>query len=128
MALVDLKRDKAEKEEEAAEAAPVAASQPDYGYGLCIHLEDAEIEKLGINPLPGVGTEFHIRAVAIVKGVSERDYGDRKEAGIDLQITMMECEAETYEPGEENETAAQEDAEEARGGTTILRSTYRGRG
>ena len=134
MALVDLKRSNKEKSEEADETAPVAASQPDYGYGLCIHLEDNELEKLGITDLPKVGDEYHIRAIAKVKGVNERDYGKRKEAGVDLQITMMEATHEDEEPGEEDSVAEEEseDAEDQQvtGGArrTILHSTYRGRG
>jgi hypothetical protein len=129
MPLVDLKRSKQEKTEEAAETAPTPVSQPDYGYGTLIHLEDHEIEKLGIDPLPGVGDEFHIRAIAKVKGISERDYGDRKEAGIDLQITMMEVglrESAKEEEGEDETPSAEDAEEQGRGARTVIHSTYRG--
>ena len=109
------------------------SDQPDYGYGLNVHLEDHELEKLGITDLPKVGDEYHIRAIAKVKGVSERDYGQRQEQGVDLQITMMEATHEDEAQGEED-SVAEEEAEDAEnrsvtGATkrTVMHSTYRGR-
>lgn len=122
--MIDLKRTPADKKEEAQEMAPTPASQPDYGYGLCLHLEDEELKKLGITDLPKVGTPFRIEAMAVVKGVSERDYGANQESCLDLQIMAMdltpdEMEDEAYDKADKAESSTV-------GGRTFAHSTYRG--
>ena len=135
MPLIDLKRTPKDKQEDAQEyaqeAASTATSQPDYGYGLQIHLEAEELEKLGIKDLPQVGDEYHLHAIAKVKGVNERDSGARKESEVDLQITMMEIKHGS-EMSEENDSVGEKEAESAEnmavGGRakTMMHNAYRG--
>lgn len=131
MALVDLKRSSKEKREEADEAKPVAADQPDYGYGLRIRLEDHELEKLGMSGrIPQVGDEYHLAAIARVTGVNQVDYGKRKEASVELQITMMDAthEDEAEEEGEAGtpESELAEEKAPVRTAKTLMTGTYRG--
>lgn len=131
MALIDLKRTPKEKKEDAQEAVPSPDNQPDYSYGLCLHLEDDELQKLNITQLPRVGDEYEIKAVARVKSVSARDDDGGSESCMDLQITMMEA---TLEPsGEEVDSVAEEESGHAEmmavGGRpkTMMTNSYRGR-
>lgn len=124
MALVDLKRTKEDKAEEATEVA-AGPSGDDYPYGTCLNLDTDELDKLGISKLPEVGDEYHIHAIGKVTRVSSSaTEGQDESNGISVQITMMEMVHEDEEPGEV-ETPAAEEAEER--GNTILASTYRGK-
>ena len=64
---------------------------PKYPYGLCLHLCDDTIEKLGLTGLPEVGSKVEIRALATVVsvGMNQQQDGD-KEQRAELQITDME--------------------------------------
>ena len=100
--LVDLERE--EKDETSGEAV-----MPDnnYPYGLCITLEEAEMEKLGIVGLPEIEAEFHGMFVAEVTRRAESE-GHRT---LSLQITMMEVKYEPPHEGEESETPKDEKRE-----------------
>lgn len=67
-----------------------AESQMEYSYGLCVRLENAELEKLGVKRLPEVDDEYTIIAVAKVKSVHEERVQPGKEnRAVNLQITHM---------------------------------------
>lgn len=73
--------------------------EPEYPYGLCLHLGMDELEKLGITQLPEVGAQMMISAKAFVKSTSAYEtQGDGKTMSVDLQITDMELGAEKKDP------------------------------
>lgn len=87
MAMVNMKS-KPETEEMAG---AIEADEPRYPYGLCLHLGNAEIEKLQLTEVPDVGTEVMIMAKAFVKSTSAYDtQGDGKSRSVELQITDLE--------------------------------------
>lgn len=93
--MVDMKS-KAEREEMPG---AVEADEPQYPYGLCLHLGMDELEKLGMKQLPEVGATMMISAKAFVKSTSAYEtQGDGKSMSVDLQITDMELGAEKKDP------------------------------
>lgn len=89
MALVSLKRTAADKEEEMKEVSMM--EQEDYSYGLCLHLDSEELEKLGITNMPKVGSSVMIKAKCLVKSTKqESENGEAMENSMRLQVTDME--------------------------------------
>lgn len=62
----------------------------EYGYGLCIHLEEDQCEALGITTLPAPGQVVMIRARAVVTRTRVENDGEGPEKYMSLQITDME--------------------------------------
>ena len=113
MALVDLKQDKPDPQEE-----PEEYEGSRYPSGTCLYLGEDELEKLGVTELPKVGDEYHIHAIGKVKSIrGEPDM-------VEVQITMMEMQHEDEEKGED-ETPESEAAEE-RQPSTVISNAYRG--
>lgn len=92
--MVDMARTSAEQAEEVAEIERPMA--PEYPYGLCIALTEAELEKLGLDDSCDIGDTIHFIAMARVTGVSKREDGCR----IELQIEQMDAENEDEEAQE----------------------------
>lgn len=91
--LTDMKRSKAEAKE--ASVGPVSPDQEEYPYGLRLHLNDDELEKLGIDKLPKVGEGGSIEAVfKIVSTHESANEGQKKYRSVELQITHMDLGAE----------------------------------
>ena len=110
MALIDMKRDKADETSEMA--AMPADNEGQYPYGLCISLDKDELDKLGITSLPPIGAEFHLVAVGQVTRINQSaDKNMDEERSMSIQITMMEAKYEPPHPGEEKETATDEQRE-----------------
>jgi hypothetical protein len=69
----------------------IESTAPDYPYGLCIHMDKDELDKLGITKLPEIGTEMMIEAKVKVTRVSqsaaERADGSEEYTSVDFQIT-----------------------------------------
>ncbi len=86
MAMINMKKDP-EREEMPGE---IEYEEPMYPYGLCLHLGQDEMEKLGITALPAVGSEMTITAKVFVKGTSAYETQGGKDMSMDLQITDME--------------------------------------
>lgn len=86
MAMISMKQE-AEREEMLGE---IEYEEPMYPYGLCLHLDQDQLEKLGITSLPAVGTEMTITAKVFVKGTSAYETQGGKDMTVDLQITDME--------------------------------------
>lgn len=87
MAMVDMKS-KPHREEMAG---AIEADEPQYPYGLCLHLGNDEIEKLQLTQAPDVGTEVMIMAKAFVKSTSAYEtQQDGMSRSVDLQITELE--------------------------------------
>lgn len=95
MPMVDMKQTKKEPSEQAIEM-----EQPEYPYGLCIHLEKEQLEALGITDLPKVGEKMMVHANAYVKTVSAYDTKDGLDQRVELQITELEL-----RPGEGKDPA-----------------------
>lgn len=89
--LVSMKRSAKDKREDKLQTSPAEAMAPDFPWGLCIHLDKDEIEKLGIKDLPEIGAEVQIQAKAKVTRVSQSASdgyrGGEDQLSIDLQIT-----------------------------------------
>jgi hypothetical protein len=76
--LVSMKRTKAELKEEKERWKECGPSNGDaYPYGLELRLENASLEKLGIDSLPAVGKLITIQAVAIVEAASQSESIDK---------------------------------------------------
>lgn len=102
MAMKDMSMSKAETEKSMSIMTP-KDDKPKYPYGLCLHLDSASLEKLGIG-LPEIGSKVYIEAVAEVKSVSaseSQDGGSNK--CCDLQVVQMDVEM-----GEGESDAAEE--------------------
>ena len=90
--LISMKRSEKDKREDAGEAAPMEAIYPDYPWGLCLHLDKDELDKLGITDLPKVGTNMSLEAKITVTRVSQSASSSPKAeeyTSIDLQVTDM---------------------------------------
>lgn len=100
----DMSMSKAEAEKACSVMSP-EKDKPKYPYGLCLHLDNETLKKLGYQNLPDIGTKVKIEAVGEVKSISA---SDSQEGGshksVDIQITEMEVSA----GGEKNEKAAEE--------------------
>lgn len=80
----------------------IEADEPQYPYGLCLHLGKDELDKLGIKDLPEVGTPVMISAKAFVKSTSAYNTQDSgKSMSVELQVTDMEV-----SPGEKKDPAS----------------------
>jgi hypothetical protein len=89
MAMADMKMSKTEgiKYEMAEEK---EGDEPQYPYGLCIHLEKEQLEALGIKDMPEIGAKMMLHANAYVKTVSQYDTKEGKDQRVELQITELE--------------------------------------
>jgi hypothetical protein len=111
-AMIDMAKDIDEVKKETAQTAePMPAdakpSVPVYPYGLCISLEDEQLEKLGLDgELPSVGDMLHIAGMAKVTSASENeremsDGSKQKCRRIELQFTHLATENEDDEGEQE---------------------------
>jgi hypothetical protein len=94
MAMISMKQE-AEREEMPGE---IEYEEPMYPYGLCLRLEQDQMEKLSITTLPSVGTEMTITAKVFVKGTSAYETQGGKDMSMELQITDMEIGASEKAP------------------------------
>lgn len=88
MKMVSMMRTASDKRGDKMSNAPIEATQPDYPYGLVLHLEKDEIDKLGMKQLPGIGTEMPMHVLLRVTRVSQSAAeGADEQTSVDLQIT-----------------------------------------
>ena len=90
--LISMKRTPEDKREDAGEAAPMEAMAPDYPWGLCIHLDKDELDKLGMKDLPKIGATMALTAKVTVTRVSQSASSSPEayeQTSVDLQITDM---------------------------------------
>ena len=96
--MVSMKRTKEDKRADKLEHAPMEAMEPDYPYGLCIHMDGDEMEKLDIEAMPKVGDEMILvcrcKVTRTAMNASEYTSGDETRS-IDLQITEIGWEEES---------------------------------
>lgn len=88
--MVSMKMSKADVK---AEQAPMEATLPEYPWGLCLHLDSDQMEKLGMD-MPKVGDVLEICAkVRVTRTEESAAEGSPKEhRSVNLQITDMEIE------------------------------------
>lgn len=76
----------------------IEATAPDYPYGLCIHMDKDELDKLGIADLPKVGTEMmmevKVKVTRISQSASEAADGADEYTSVDFQITDIGIETD----------------------------------
>jgi len=95
MKMISMKRTPEDKREDAGEHAPMEAMAPDYPYGLCIHMDKDELDKLGITDLPKVGTEMTMTVKVCVTMVSQSAATGKEayeQTSVNFQITDMALE------------------------------------
>lgn len=68
--------------------------KPEYPWGLCLHLNEEAIDKLGLPALPGVGEAMMLHARVMVNSVSMNESQNGKNRSLELQITDMGLGAE----------------------------------
>jgi len=73
------------------------ASTPTYSWGLNLRLEQSELDKLGIDELPTVGSEMPFDIVCKVVRVSQTADERNKQSVVELQITKMGVETDSDE-------------------------------
>lgn len=83
--LVDMRMSQEEKDE----GTVMAPEMPDYPYGLCISLNDDDLEKLDLEDDMEAGDTITFMATAKVTSVSAREIGGEVEKRVELQITNM---------------------------------------
>jgi hypothetical protein len=127
MKLTDMKRSKQRMAEQAA-----SPDDNPYPYGLCLHLDSPELDKLGMKTLPDVGDEYEIRAIGKVTAISSNESKENANSSVSLQITMMKAMPES-EGSAGSDSHAEDKAEAAeteavtRKPKTLMHTTYRGR-
>lgn len=86
--LVDMAHSKAALKKESR---PGPYEADPYPWGLCLHLEKEQLDKLGLSKLPAVGDEIRLVGIAKVTGVnhSARE-GQDENCSVALQITSMQ--------------------------------------
>lgn len=98
--MISMKMSDEEKKEYGSPS--LVSGQSDYPYGLCLTLDDEQLESLGINDLPEAGKSMVIQARVLVTNVNQRPDDDddgKPEATIQLQITDMEIGPDRQEDG-----------------------------
>lgn len=91
MKLTSMKRSKKERE---ARNKPMQAAGPysgdEYGYGLCIRLDEQDLEKLGIKPSSfDVGDAVEIEARGTIKMLRQEKGTSHDSSGIEIQLTSI---------------------------------------
>ena len=91
--LVSMKRSAEDKREDKLEHSPIEAMAPDYPYGLCLHLDKDELDKLGMSKLPAIGTVMTLAGKVKVTRVSQSAVeGSEEYTSVDFQITDLAIE------------------------------------
>jgi len=93
--MVSMKRAADDRRGDSMAGASIEATAPDYPYGLCIHLDKEELDKLGITELPKIGIEMMLEVKAKVTRVSQSAAeGADEQHNVELQITDIGIETE----------------------------------
>lgn len=94
MKMMSMKRTAQDKRKDMGATASVDAIRPDYPWGLTIHLEADELNKLGMKEMPEAGccmmlvATVHVTRVQVTAAAGVKP-GDDHERSVDLQITDM---------------------------------------
>lgn len=93
MKMTDMKMTKAEKKE----SSPVPSSEyngPDFPYGLRLNLDNASLEKLGLDKLPKVGAKMMVHAMGVVVEVSQHESKNHESRRVEIQLQRLAVEDE----------------------------------
>lgn len=91
----------ARKPEIPKEESYLTTSVSQYPYGLCLCLQNEDLERLGMTDLPEAGDMIILNAIAKVTSVSSRESEDSPpDRRVELQITHLGVDDE--QPGEDD--------------------------
>jgi hypothetical protein len=96
---VDMARKPAEMAKISGSAYPATPEQPIYPYGLCIHLNQEDLEKMDLEDGFEVGDVIDMRCLAKVTSVSKNETTEGVNSRVEIQITHLATETE-YEESE----------------------------
>jgi hypothetical protein len=103
---VDMKRTPEDKAAAAMQSMPATPFEggPDYPYGLCISLDETDIEKIGLSDDVQVGDLIDIRMLGKVTSVRKESRDGKECCRVEIQGQQIAIEDEdTEEPGDEKE-------------------------
>lgn len=93
MKLTDMKRSKKERESK-MEACKIGPSSDEYGYGLCVRLDEQDLKKLGLKPSSfDVGDEVEIEATGVIKALRQDKGTSFDSSSVEIQIQSIGIEA-----------------------------------
>lgn len=93
--MVSMKRTAADMRGDRMGSSPIDATAPDYPYGLCIHMDKDELDKLGITDLPKIGTVMTLECKVQVTRVAQSVVaGADEDTSVDFQITDIGLETD----------------------------------
>lgn len=93
MKLSDMKVTKKERKDKAETCSPCMDEQT-YPYGLTIRLDNASLEKLGMDSLPKVGAKMKVMAMGVITSVSSHESKNRDDRNVEIQIQQLGVENE----------------------------------
>ena len=100
MPMIDMAR--TPKELDTSEKDCCISDEEKYPWGLRVHLNTEELDKLGIKELPKVGEDIKLEAIVRVQSVSEcEEVGNDVDRSVDLQITSMGLIAESKDASDD---------------------------
>ena len=96
VSMADMAKTPEEVKEDSEPMAPVSVNR--YPYGLCLSLDQDDLEKLSMPLDAEVGDMIHVMAFARVTSVSKQELADGKcNCRVELQITHLALEDEDQE-------------------------------
>jgi hypothetical protein len=95
--LVDMARSTEEKISAIEESMPVPTQAADYPWGLRLSLDEADLEKLGLDASCEVGDTLHFVGMAAVTSVSKNEFNGTHSCRVELQVQRMAVENEDEE-------------------------------
>lgn len=93
--MVDMRREPPKPEDLGMPAS--IGSDSGYPFGLCISLDEQDLEKLDLNADCESGDMIDLRAFAKVTSVTHRDVDGKQTCRVELQITNLSVENEATE-------------------------------
>ncbi|MDB4871970.1 MAG: BcepC6B [Gemmatimonadales bacterium] len=102
MKLTDMKL-KPRKEGDAKVESTIVGDEPKYPWGLQVRLENEQLEKLGVDKLPAVGTTVVLTARCEVceTGEYQAQKGEQERRNVTLQITELGLSGESKVSGDD---------------------------
>lgn len=85
----------------------ILMEEPQYPYGLCIELDNEQVQALGLQDMETVGEMVSFKGMGFVKRASIDDYGNELKHTLSLQITDLEVNKRTVEEEKESKDYSQ---------------------
>lgn len=113
MKLVSLKLTAADKKAQKEKySTAIPSSGEDYGYGMCISLDKAALEKLGLTPSSfDVGDEVAFEGTGTIKALRQDKSSSYNSSNVEIQITKLGVEGGSAEDAIDRILAEQADDE-----------------